>query len=253
MNLVGMRTLLFKEIWRFLRVPTQTLLSPLVTTALYFLVFGYSLGWRAREELGVAYPEFIVPGLVFLGLANAAFNNSSSSLFVSKLQGTVVDLLVAPLGPSGILTGYVLGAVVRGLMVGLLTFGVATAFNGFRLEHPGWSLGLLFLNAWLFATLGLLAAIWANTFEQINLFPTLVMTPLTFLGGVFYSVHALPEPWRRLSEFNPVVYLVDVLRHAVLGRGLYSPTWSGGLLLLVACGSTLLAYGVLRSGAKLKS
>ena len=189
-NLLGLRTLFWKEVRRFLRVPGQTVLSPLISTTLYFVVFGVSLGGRMEEATGQPYLPFIVPGLVFLGLANNAFLNTSSSLFIMKIQGTIVDLLVAPLGPGELLLGFVGGGMVRGLAVGLLTWAVALVFAGFQLAHPLVTLGFLLGTAYVFSVLGLVAAVWAEKFEQINFFPTFVMLPLTFLGGVFYSIGA---------------------------------------------------------------
>ncbi|HVE86749.1 MAG TPA: ABC transporter permease, partial [Myxococcales bacterium] len=200
-----MRTLLGKEVKRFMRVPGQTVLAPLMSTSLYFVVFGYSLGGRVHQIDGVPYLRFIVPGLVFLGIANNAFLNSSSSLFITKLQGTIVDLLAAPLGAAEILFGFIGGAMIRGLAVGLLIWLVSALFTDFSLAHPLVAVGVLLLVSYTFAMLGLLAAVWAEKFEQINFFPTFVMMPLTFLGGVFYSVRELPSPWNHISLFNPMV------------------------------------------------
>jgi ABC-2 type transport system permease protein len=253
MNTVGMKTLLNKEVRRFLTIPGQTLLSPLITTTLYFVVFGYSLGSRIQELHGIPYMEFIVPGLVFLGIANNAFLNSSSSLFVTKILGTVVDLLVAPLGPGELLVGFVGGAMVRGLLVGLLTWVVALFFTGFSAAH-GWLIPLqLLLISYVFSVLGLLAALWAEKFEQINFFPTFIMLPLTFLGGVFYSVDQLPDPWRQVSLFNPIVYMVDTLRYGMIGHGAFPP-WIG-MALLAGMGAlgTAAALSLLRYGYKLKT
>lgn len=253
MNVIGMRTLLAKEVRRFMRVPGQTVLSPLITTTLYFVVFGYSLGSRVGDVHGVPYVDFIVPGLVFLGIANNAFLNSSSSLFIHKIQGTIVDLLVAPLGPGELLAGFIGGAMVRGLIVGSLTWLVAMAFTGFHLAHAVLVPIILVLLSYVFAVLGMLAALWAEKFEQINFFPTFVMLPLTFLGGVFYSVDRLPQPWRNVSLFNPIVYMVDATRFGMLGEGDF-PVWIGlGLLAGLAFLATLLAWALLRRGYKLKT
>jgi ABC-2 type transport system permease protein len=253
MNTLGMKTLLAKEVRRFMRVPGQTILSPLISTSLYFLVFGYSLSGRVHEVEGVPYLSFIVPGLVFLGLANNAFLNSSSSLFITKLQGTVVDLLVAPLGPLELLAGFIGGAMVRGLMVGGLTWAVAMLFTGFRLEHAPATFFFLLLASYTFSMLGVLAALWAEKFEQINFFPTFVMLPLTFLGGIFYSVRELPSPWNHISLFNPMVYMVEGLRYGMLGLSGFSPWLGGAILLLVAVVATGLAWAALQSGYKLKA
>jgi ABC-2 type transport system permease protein len=251
-NWLGLRTLLSKEIRRFLRVPGQTVLSPLISTSLYFVVFGVSLGGRMEQVTGQPYLPFIVPGLIFLGLANNAFLNSSSSLFIMKIQGTVVDLLVAPLGPGEILLGFVGGAMVRGLIVGLLTWAVALLFTGLQLAHALATVGFLVGTAYLFSVLGLIAAVWAEKFEQINFFPTFVMLPLTFLGGVFYSVRQLPEPWHTVSLFNPMVYMVEGLRYGMLGSSVFPPLLGGGLLIAFTLLATLVVYALLARGYKLK-
>jgi ABC-2 type transport system permease protein len=252
MNWLGLQTLLSKEVRRFLRVPGQTVLSPLISTSLYFVVFGVSLGGRLEQVTGHPYLPFIVPGLIFLGMANNAFLNSSSSLFIMKIQGTVVDLLVAPLGAGEILLGFVGGAMVRGLIVGLLTWAVALLFTPLQLVHPLATLGFLVGTAYVFSVLGLIAAVWAEKFEQINFFPTFVMLPLTFLGGVFYSVKQLPEPWHTVSLFNPMVYMVEGLRYGMLGSSVFPPLLGGALLTALALLATLLTYTLLARGYKLK-
>lgn len=253
MNTIGIQTLLGKEVRRFMRVPGQTLFSPLISTTLYFLIFGYTLGGRQADLEGVKYIDFIVPGLVFLGLANNAFLNSSSSLFITKIQGTLVDLLAAPLGAGELLLGFIVGAMVRGLLVAILTWLVAVFFTGFHIAHVLPTIGFLLLTAWVFSVLGFLAALWADKFEQVNFFPTFVMLPLTFLGGVFYSVHHLPEPFRTISLFNPVVYMVDGLRFGVLGISNTSPLFGFALLGVVALTATGVTLKLLRSGYKLKA
>ncbi len=249
---LGLRTLLTKEIRRFLRVPGQTLLSPLITTTLYFVVFGFSLGSRLREIEGVPYARFIVPGRVTLGVVSNAYLNSSSSLFVMKLQGTVVDLLVSPLTHGEMLAGFLGAAVLRGMIVGVVMWGVAGVFSGFELSHPALALALLLLVAVSFAALGFMAAIWASTFEQVNFFPTFIITPLTFLGGVFYSASMLPPGLRRFTLANPIFYVVDAVRFGMLGISDASP-WAGtGFLLALAVLTVGAAYRVLASGWRLR-
>ncbi len=249
---LGLRTLFQKEVRRFLRVPGQTLLSPLVTTTLYFVVFGYSLGARLREIEGVPYARFIVPGLVTLGVVTNAYLNSASSLFVMKLQGTIVDLLVSPLSYGEILAGFVGAAALRGLLVGSIMWLVAGAFGGFTLAHPLVAVTSLALVAVGFAALGFMTAIWASSFEQVNFFPTFFITPLTFLGGVFYSVAMLPPALRRLTLLNPVFYLVDGVRFGMLGISDANP-WAGpALVAVLATVSVTAAYLMLRSGYRLR-
>ncbi len=248
----GFWTLFVKEVRRFLRVPGQTLLSPVVTTVLYFVVFGWSLGGRLREVEGVPYARFIVPGLVALGVVTNAYSNTASSLFVMKLQGTVVDLLVAPLTYGEILWAFVLAGVLRGLVVGGVMWGVAGLFEGFGVAHPAVALALVVLAAILFAALGLVTAIWASSFEQVNFIPTFFITPLTFLGGVFYSVEMLPPAFRRFTLANPIFYMVDGLRYGMLGISDASPWTGAALLAVLAAAAVGLAYALLRSGYELR-
>lgn len=249
----GLWTLFVKEVRRFLRVPGQTLLSPVVTTVLYFVVFGWSLGGRLAAVEGVPYARFIVPGLVALGVVSNAYSNTASSLFVMKLQGTVVDLLVSPLTYGQILCAFVGAAVVRGLLVGGVMWLVAGVFEGFGLAHPLVALALVVLAAVLFAALGLVTAIWASTFEQVNFFPTFIITPLTFLGGVFYSVQMVPPALRRFTLANPVFYMVDAVRYGLLGRAETHPATGLAVLAALAAAAIGGALAMLRSGYKLRS
>jgi ABC-2 type transport system permease protein len=248
----GLWTLFVKEVRRFMRVPGQTLLSPVVTTVLYFVVFGWSLGSRLREVEGVPYARYIVPGLVALGVVTNAYSNTASSLFVMKLQGTVVDLLVSPLSYGQILWAFVAAGVVRGLVVGGVMWLVAGAFEGFGLAHPLVALGLVVLAAILFAALGLVTAIWASTFEQVNFIPTFFITPLTFLGGVFYSVEMLPPALRSFTLANPIFYMVDGVRFGMLGVSDTDPRAGAALLAALAAVAVSIAYALLRSGYKLR-
>jgi ABC-2 type transport system permease protein len=249
---VGLRTLFVKEVRRFLRVPGQTLLSPVITTTLYFVVFGWSLGGRLREVEGVPYARFIVPGLVTMGVVTNAYLNSASSLFVMKIQGTVIDLLVSPLRHAEVLAGFLGAAVLRGLLVGAVMWLVAGCFQGFHLAHPALAAGLLALAAVTFAALGFITAVWARTFEQVNFVPTFVITPLTFLGGVFYSVSMMPPSLRVFTLANPVFYVVDAVRFGVLGISDASP-WAGAALLLTLTAVTVgAAHVLLRSGWRLR-
>jgi ABC-2 type transport system permease protein len=249
---LGLRTLLQKEVRRFLRVPGQTLLSPLVTTTLYFVVFGFSLGSRLREVEGVPYARFILPGLVTLGVVSNAYLNTASSLFVMKLQGTIFDLLVSPLSYGQILTGFVGAAVLRGMLVGAVMWAVAGVFAGFDLAHPLLAVLMLLLVAIAFAALGFVTAVWADSFERVNFFPTFIITPLTFLGGVFYSARMLTPGLRQFTLVNPVFYMVDGVRYGMLGLSDARP--AVGLALVAALAALALggAYLMLRTGYKLR-
>lgn len=249
---LGPRTLFEKEVRRFLRVPGQTLLSPLVSTALYFVVFGWSLGTRLREVEGVPYARFIMPGLVALSVVTNAYANTSSSMFVMKLQGTVVDLLVSPLGYGEILGAFVAAAAVRAMMVGAVVWLVAGAFTGFGMAHPLYALLLVILVAAAFAAMGLMTAIWASSFERVNFFPTFIITPLTFLGGVFYSIRMLPPQFRAATLANPVFYMVDGLRFGMLGISDAAPAAALGIAAGLCAVSMGGAWVMLRTGYKLR-
>ena len=253
MNAIGFRTLFTKETRRFLRVPGQTLAQPIVTTALYFLVFGYALGGRVREVDGVSYIRFIVPGLMLLGLSQNAFLNTSSSMFIAKMQGTIVDLLVAPLGVVDLLLAFILAAILRGVLVGGIVWVISALFTGFSVSHPLWVLLFGVLVGATFGLVGLAVAIWSDKFEQLNIVPTFIITPLTFLGGVFYSANMLPPPWSYVSRVNPVLYMVEGLRYGVVGTSSSSP-WlglavTGGIGLV----SLAIAAWMLLTGYKLRS
>jgi len=218
LNGQGLRTLFLKELHRFAKVWSQTVFSPLVTTSLYFLVFGVALGSRLRDIDGVPYIQYVVPGLIMLSMISNAFLNTSSSLFQSKINGTIVDLLVAPLGTVEILTAYVGAAVTRAVLVGSLVYAVAWGFTRMPVHHPGWAAYFTLSVSSSFALMGLLVALWAEKYDHLSFVPNFLLTPLTFLGGVFYSVHMLPEPWRSVSHANPILYMVNGLRYAVLGH-----------------------------------
>ncbi|MFL5371668.1 MAG: ABC transporter permease, partial [Myxococcales bacterium] len=242
-----------KEVKRFLRVPGQTILSPLITTALYFLVFGYSLGGRLREVDGVPYGRFLVPGLVMLGIINNSFLNTSSSLFIMKLQGTIVDLLVTPLSYLEILAAFVGAGCTRALLVGVLTWITAAFFVGPALPHLLLAVIAAVLVALAFASCGLIVALWAEKFEQVNFIPTFVITPLTFLGGVFYSASMLSPSLRRLLALNPIYYMIESMRFSLVGTTqIHSPA---GFALSFLCAAIMLAaaLALLRRGYKLRT
>jgi ABC-2 type transport system permease protein len=253
MNTIGLRTLFTKETRRFLKVPGQTVAQPVVTTALYFLVFGFALGGRVREVDGIPYIRFIVPGLVLLTITQNSFLNTSSSMFIAKMQGTIVDLLIAPLGVADLLLAYLSAAVLRGFMTGSLVWLISALFTGFSVAHPLWVLAYVLLVATAFASVGLTVAIWSDKFEQLNIVPTFILTPLTFLGGVFYSAHMLPPPWDTITRVNPILYMVEGLRYGFLGASTTSP-WLGlaitGSVAGIAAG---LAAWMLSTGYKLRS
>ena len=253
MNSVALKTLFLKEVRRFAKVWMQTVFSPLITTSLYFLVFGVALGSRLREIDGVPYIEYVVPGLVMLGIISNSFLNTSSSLFQSKINGTVVDLLIAPIGAREMLIAYIGAGMLRATIVGTLVYLVASAFTGFRMAHPLWVAVFVFGVSACFAMFGILAALWSEKFDHLSIFPNFVLTPLTFLGGVFYSIDMLPEPWGLISRFNPILYMVNGLRYGLLGASdvpvVHAAAFVGGLLVVLS----LLCSRLLSIGWRLRS
>lgn len=250
---LGPRTLFVKEVRRFLRVPGQTLLSPLITTSLYLVVFGYALGGSLREISGVPYVAFIVPGLIMLGVISNSFLNTSSSFFMMKMQETIVDLLVTPLTHIQIVGAMVSAATVRAMVVGLLTWLVAVVAQGeVVVPHPLFALIIPVLTSIGFSSLGLLTAIWADKFEHVNFVPTFVITPLTFLGGVFYDINKLPAFFSTLSHFNPILYVVEGMRYALIGKSAVDP-WVGlGFLVAFDAVAIGICVFVLHKGWKLR-
>ncbi len=253
MSAISLRTLFIKEIRRFSKVWLQTVLSPLVTTSLYFLVFGVALGSRLREISGVPYIQFVVPGLVMMTMVRDAFLNTSSSLFQSKINGTITDILVAPIGAFEMLVAYVGAAMIRALIVGTLVCLVALTFTWFPLYSPGWTAFFAIFVPATLALLGLIAALWAEKFDHLAIFPNFVLLPLAFLGGVFYSIDLLPEPWNTVSRLNPLLYMVNGLRYGFLGVADVSPVTSAAVVLISFVVVLAVASGLLRSGYSLRS
>lgn len=253
MSLISLKTLLIKEVRRFSKVWLQTVLSPLVTTSLYFLVFGVALGSRLREISGVPYIQFVVPGLVMMTMVRDSFLNTSSSLFQSKINGTITDILVAPIGAFEMLVAYVAAAMLRATIVGSLVYAVALWFTWFPLQHPGWVLFFtLFVTASL-ALLGMIAALWAEKFDHLAIFPNFVLLPLAFLGGVFYSIDLLPEPWHTVSRLNPLLYMVNGLRFGFLGVADVSPASSAAVVVVSFLFLLAVTALLLRRGYNLRS
>ncbi|WP_329742275.1 ABC transporter permease [Dyella sp. A6] len=216
-NLVAYRTIARREIVRILRIWTQTLIPPVITITLYYVIFGKLIGGRIGTIEGFPYMQFLVPGMVMMSSINSSYMNISSSFFGSKFQRSVEEMLVAPMSNWTILAGYVTGAVARGLAVGALVLGVALFFTRLHIVHPLVALVSILLGATIFALAGFINAIYAKKFDDIALVPTFVIQPLTYLGGVFYSIKMLGEPWQAISRANPILYMVNTFRFGVLG------------------------------------
>jgi ABC-2 type transport system permease protein len=247
------RTILTKEILRFSRIWIQTVLPPMVTTALYFVIFGQLIGSRLGEMDGHPYVDFIFPGLILMSVISNSYANVVSSFYNAKFQRHVEELLISPVPNWVILAGYVAGGVARGLVVGTAVTLVAMAFTDVRVHSIPITFTVFFLTSVLFATAGFVNAVFANSFDDISVIPTFVLTPLTYLGGVFYSVHLLPELWQRVSLANPVLYMINAFRYGLLG---VSDIHLGTALLLIGgfiAALVAFALWLLRRGIGLKT
>lgn len=210
-------TLLVKEVLRFARIWIQTILPPAVTTALYFVIFGKLLGAQMPAMDGIGYPQYIAPGLIMLAIITNSYANVVSSFYGSKFQHNIEELLVAPMPNWLILAGFVGGGVLRGLAVGVVVTMIALAFTDLHVTHWGVTVGVVFLTAVLFSLAGLINGIYANSFDDIAIVPTFVLTPLTYLGGIFYSINQLSGFWQGVSLVNPILYMVNAFRYGILG------------------------------------
>ena len=214
---VAFTTILIKEVRRFTRIWAQTLLPPAITMALYFVIFGNLIGSRIGEMGGFNYMQFIMPGLIMMSVITNSYSNVTSSFFSSKFQKSIEEMLVAPVPSWVILTGFVLGGVTRGLLVGLIVTILALFFTELTVHNLFVTITVVFLTAVLFATGGFINALFARSFDDVSIIPTFILTPLTYLGGVFYSIQLLPEFWQKVSLFNPVLYMVNTFRFGILG------------------------------------
>ncbi|KPK08192.1 MAG: sugar ABC transporter permease [Betaproteobacteria bacterium SG8_39] len=212
MNLHAIRAIYLYEMARTGRTLLQSIVAPVVTTSLYFIVFGAAIGTRIAEIEGVAYGAFIVPGLVMLMLLTQSVSNASFGIFMPRFTGTFYEILSAPVSALEIVIGYVGAATTKSVVLGLVILATASLFVPLRIAHPAWMLGFLLLTAVTFSLLGFIIGVWAEGFEQLQFVPLLIITPLTFLGGTFYSIDVLPPAWQTVTLFNPVVYLVSGFR-----------------------------------------
>ncbi len=249
----GARTLFYKEVLRFWKVAFQTVAAPVLTAVMYLLIFGHVLEEHVQVFPGVGYTSFLIPGLVMMSVLQNAFANSSSSLVQSKITGNLVFLLVTPLSHWAWFAAYVGAAVVRGLTVGFGVWIVTVWFAPLHLAEPWWILVFAALGAAILGTLGLIAGLWADKFDQMAAFQNFIIMPMTFLSGVFYSVHSLPAVWQAVSHLNPFFYMIDGFRRGFFGASDVSPWFS---LAVVATSFTLVAAVALRllaTGYKLRA
>lgn len=214
---IAFTTIVLKEIRRFTRIWPQTLLPPGITMALYFVIFGNLIGNRIGEMDGYAYIDYIVPGLIMMSVITNSYSNVVSSFFSTKFQRSIEELMVAPVSPHVILLGYTFGGVARGLAVGLIVTLMSLFFTRLQVQHLGLTIVVVFFTSLVFALGGFINAVFARTFDDISIIPTFVLTPLTYLGGVFYSISMLPEFWQKVSLINPILHMVNAFRYGILG------------------------------------
>ena len=214
---IALLTIVTKEVRRFMRIWPQTMLPPAITTALYFLIFGTLMGQRIGEIAGTSYMDYIVPGIILMSVISHSYANVVSSFYSTKFQRHIEELLVSPVPNWVILAGYVSGGVCRGLLVGTVVIGISLLFTTIPVIHLGLSCLVFLLTAILFALAGFINAVFADSFDDISIIPNFILTPLTYLGGVFYSVDMLPEFWQTVSLANPILYIVNSFRYGLIG------------------------------------
>ncbi|AOY01276.1 ABC transporter permease [Jeongeupia sp. USM3] len=248
----GFTTLFYKELLRFWKVSFQTVAAPVLTALLYLLIFAHVLDAHVQPYPGVRYTAFLIPGLAMMSMLQNAFSNTSSSLIQSKITGNLVFILLPPLSHFEFFAAYVLAAVVRGVMVGAGVLLVTLLFAVPPVANPLWVLAFALLGSALMAVLGLIAGIWAEKFDQLAAFQNFLIMPLTFLSGVFYSIHSLPPFWYSVSQWNPVFYAIDGFRHGFFGVSDVSPWQSLAVVGVALIALSLWAYSLIKSGYKIR-
>lgn len=252
-KLIAFWTIFQREIRRFSRIWLQTLLPPAITMTLYFIIFGNLIGSRIGNMGGVDYMEYITPGLIMMSVITNSYSNVAASFYSAKYQQSVEELLVSPVPNWIMLAGFVLGGVGRGLVVGLIVTLVSMFFTQLQIEHLSITILIVILTATLFSLGGFINAIHANSFDDISIVPTFILTPLTYLGGVFYSIQLLPELWQKISLLNPVLYMVNSFRYGILGSSDINTATALTMIIIFVAGLTSYALYLLHTGKGLRS
>ncbi|WP_439605826.1 ABC transporter permease [Hydrogenophaga sp.] len=252
LNIHGVKAIYRFEMARTFRTITQSIMAPVLTTSLYFIVFGTAIGSRMGDIDGVTYGAFIIPGLVMLSLLSESISNASFGIYMPKWSGTIYELLSAPVSWIEVLLGYVGAAATKSVMLGLLILLTARVFVPYHIEHPVWMLGFLLLTAITFSLFGFIIGLWADSFQKLQVIPLLVVTPLTFLGGAFYSINMLPPLWQTVSLVNPVVYLISGFRWAFYGVADVHIAVSTGMTLVFMAACLGFIGWVFKTGYKLR-
>jgi ABC-2 type transport system permease protein len=253
MNLYGIRAIYIFEMRRFFKTLGQSILSPVLSTTLYFVVFGSAIGSAMVEIDGISYGAFIIPGLIMLTLLSQSISNASFGIYFPRFTGTIYEILSAPLSPIEIVTGYVGAAATKSIFIGILILVTARFFVDYSIEHPLWMFGFLILTSVTFSLLGFLIGIWAEGFEKLQIVPLMVITPLAFLGGTFYSIEMLPPFWQTVTLFNPVVYLISGFRWSFYGVADVNVAVSFGMTLLFLVLCIAIVIWIFRTGYKLRN
>jgi ABC-2 type transport system permease protein len=252
-NIIGLNTLVRREVGRFIKVYSQTIVAPVVTTFLFYTVFALALDGQNRVIGDVPFLQFLAPGLIMMTMAQNAFSNTSSSLIIAKVQGNIVDVLMPPLSVLELFLGFVIGGLARGLCVGLASLIVIVPFLDLSIHSYGALIIFALLGNCLMATMGLMAGIWAEKFDHIAAFTNFFVTPLTFLSGTFYTLDSLPPFWQDLAHINPFFYMIDGFRYAFIGQA-DGPLWIGaGVLLFVNLALMVVTFVMISKGYKIKS
>lgn len=252
MNIYGIRAIYRFEMARTFRTLMESVAAPVLTTSLYFIVFGKAIGSRMGDIDSIGYGAYIIPGLVMLSLLNESISNASFGIYMPKWAGTIYELLSAPVSWIEVLIGYVGAAATKSVMLGLLILGTARFFVPYQIAHPVWMIGFLLLTAVTFSLFGFIIGLWADSFQKLQVIPMLIVTPLTFLGGAFYSINMLPPIWQQISLFNPVVYLISGFRWSFYGVADVDVAVSIGMIFgfLMVC--LTFVWWVFKSGYKIR-
>jgi len=253
MNVYSIRAIYLFEMARSGRTLMQSIVSPVLSTSLYFVVFGSAIGSRMVEIDGVSYGAFIVPGLTMLSLLNQSISNASFGIYMPKFTGTIYELLSAPISYVEILIGYVGAAASKSIVLGLLILVTARLFVDYEIAHPFWMVGFLALTSVTFSLFGFILGIWADNFEKLQVVPMMIVTPLTFLGGSFYSIDMLPPFWQKVTLLNPVVYLISAFRWSFFGVSDVSVALSVGMILLFLGGCLAMVRWIFKTGYRLRA
>src|SRR5690349_6792581 len=253
MNFEAIKAIYRFEMARTFRTPWQSIIAPVISTSLYFIVFGSAIGSRINEVDGVSYGAFIVPGLIMLSLLTQSVSNASFGIYFPRFSGTIYELLSAPVSPWEAVLGYVGAAASKSIILGLIILATAGLFVPLQIQHPAWMLLFLLLTAVTFSLVGFIIGLWADGFEKLQAVPLLVITPLTFLGGSFYTIDMLPGAWQKVALANPVVYLVSGFRWSFYGKADVALGISLGMTVLFLVASLAVVVWIFRTGYRLKT